>query len=70
MSKLALFRILLLGVFLSACLVSYAQPDLPGDPQTTDPDQVPISGIEILLGIGGLLGAKKYYDLRKKKVSE
>ncbi|MFZ6014001.1 MAG: hypothetical protein ACOYXT_26915 [Bacteroidota bacterium] len=59
-------RIFKLGLFLLAMLGS--QFDLlaqPGDPET-DPD-VPISGIEILIGLGGLFGAKKIYDLRKKK---
>lgn len=37
----------------------------PGDPGT-DPD-VPISGIEILIGLGGLLGAKKIFDAKRKK---
>lgn len=35
----------------------------PGDPGG-DPD-VPISGIEVLIGAGALLGAKKIYTRRK-----
>lgn len=50
---------------MSVYCVSFGQPDLPGDPDT-DPD-VPITGIEILVGLGGAFGAKKYFDLRKKK---
>lgn len=44
-----------------------------GQPSTGDPNQgakpgeAPISGIEILIGLGGLLGAKKLFDARKKK---
>jgi len=38
----------------------------PGDP-TPDPDTVPITGIEILIGLGGLMGVKKIRDLTKKK---
>jgi len=73
MSKLAsLSRIITLAILMSASLVCVAQPDVevPGDPQNSEPDQVPITGIEILIGLGGLLGAKKYYDLRKKNTEE
>jgi hypothetical protein len=43
---------------------SWAQPEDPGG----DPDQpVPISGIEILLGAGALLGMKRLINLRKPK---
>jgi hypothetical protein len=37
----------------------------PADPNV-DPD-VPIAGIEILLGLGGLWGAKKIMDMKKRK---
>ena len=53
--------ILLIG-FLGIGLIANAQPT---DPET-NPD-VPISGIEILLGLGGLWGARKYAQLRKKR---
>ena len=53
---------ILLIAFLGIGFVVHAQP---GDP-TTNPD-VPISGIEILLGLGGLWGARKYAQLRKKR---
>lgn len=71
MLKLAtVLRILMLGIFMSVCCASaFAQPDLPGDPADGDPD-VPITGIEILVGLGGAFGAKKYFDLRKKKTGE
>ena len=41
-------------------------------PTQTDPNDgakpgtAPISGIEILIGLGGLLGAKKVFDLKRK----
>jgi hypothetical protein len=38
----------------------YAQP---GDP-TNDPD-VPITGIEVLLTVGGILGLRRYMSLKK-----
>lgn len=31
------------------------------------PGTAPISGIEILIGLGGLLGAKKIFDAKRKK---
>ena len=45
----------------SACVL-YAQPGDPGP----DPDVVPITGIEILIGAGGALGLKKLLNKRKK----
>ena len=30
------------------------------------PGTAPISGIEILIGLGGLFGAKKLFDLKRK----
>jgi hypothetical protein len=30
------------------------------------PGTAPISGIEILIGLGGLLGAKKIFDFKRK----
>ena len=38
----------------------------PGDPGG-DPDAVPISGIEILVGLGSLLGVYKLHKNRKAK---
>lgn len=54
--------IILLVGFVGLSFMANAQP---GDPET-NPD-VPISGIEILLGLGGLWGARKYAQLRKKR---
>lgn len=42
-----------------------AQPNPPGDPGT-DPD-VPITGIEILIGAGALLGVKRAIGHKKNK---
>jgi hypothetical protein len=43
-----------------------AQPGetTPGDP-SGDPDAVPITGIEILLGAGALFGGKRLLDSRR-----
>lgn len=54
-------RVLLSVVFCLLVLTASAQPGPPPDPD------VPITGIEILLGIGGLFGVKRLYDSRKKK---
>ena len=37
----------------------------PGDPNT-DPDAVPLTGIELLIGAGALWGAKKIYNRNKE----
>jgi hypothetical protein len=54
--------VLFLFTFLSSYSVINAQPGDPGG----DPD-VPITGIEILIGAGGALGVKKVLEKRKKK---
>lgn len=46
------------------CILVGAQP-VPPDPPPPNP--VPISGIEILIGAGALLGAKRFLHLRKPK---
>ena len=38
-----------------------------GQPGPPPANPVPISGIEILLGVGALLGAKNLWDTRKRK---
>lgn len=43
--------------------LAMAQPGEPGDP---DAGIVPITGIEILLTAGGLLGAKRIYDSKRR----
>lgn len=64
---LSLFCFLFITIGIS--MVGYSQP--PGDPASGgDPDPtVPITGIEILIGVGGLLGARKAYNNRKKNKS-
>lgn len=53
----------LLLFFLVQVFVVSAQPGNPGG----DPDKVPITGIEILIGAGALVGAKKMLSSRKPK---
>jgi hypothetical protein len=49
-------------LYLGANVIGFAQPGDPGG----DPD-VPISGIEILIVAGGLLGVRKYFKTRNKE---
>jgi hypothetical protein len=56
-------RIIFSGILIGCALMAMAQPT-GGGPGTP---AVPISGIEILLGAGALLGAKRLYNLRKPK---
>jgi hypothetical protein len=60
--KIKLF-LLCTFVFLMQGIV-FAQVIPPADP-SSDPD-VPITGIEILIGAGALIGARKIASLRKK----
>jgi hypothetical protein len=62
--RLAFLGICLAVLFMASPFNVLAQP---GDPVNGDPDTVPITGIEILIGLGGLLGIKKMRDLRKKQ---
>ena len=55
------FFLLCLVIFSMHCS-SFAQPS---DPQNGTPD-VPITGIEILIGAGALIGARKIARLRRK----
>ncbi len=48
------------------CLAAVTAQAQPGDPGG-DPD-VPITGIEILIGAGGALGIKKMLKKRKKTI--
>ena len=61
--RLAFLGLCLVVLFMTSSFRALAQP---GDPDT-DPDSVPITGIELLIGLGGLLGIKKIRDLRSKK---
>lgn len=53
-------RLLLSTVLCMVVFVGFAQPGNPGG----DPD-VPITGIEILVALGGFLGIKKFVDRKK-----
>jgi hypothetical protein len=58
-------RILLSTIALAISIFCFSQP--PGDPAGgVKPDTVPITGIEILIVAGGLLGIKRF--LKDKKV--
>lgn len=63
--------ITLIGILLLSCTGLFAQPGDPGDCGTLgnppcDPGQpAPITGIEILIGAGALLGAKRMIKNRK-----
>lgn len=69
LSKLQVKKIsmILSVLFLMGISMVMAQPS-GGDPGGgSDPDNpVPITGLEILLGLGGAYGAKKLIDQRKK----
>lgn len=54
-------RLLFFTVFLGFSLAGVAQPGDGGG----DPD-VPISGIEVLLGLGGALGLRALWQRKKK----
>ena len=58
-------------LFFVVLMVSGVNTDSLGQPGTgpndgAAPGAAPIGGIEILIGLGGLLGAKKIFDNRKK----
>lgn len=63
MIRLKLF--LYIAFLLLAHQISIAQPGGGGDPGGGEP--VPLGGLEILLGLGAALGAKRILDLRKGK---
>lgn len=56
-------RLLVLLLLVLAPLLLLAQP---GPPPPDPGDPVPITGIEILLVAGGLLGFRKHYRSHKK----
>jgi hypothetical protein len=55
-------RILLIMLVILAPVMARSQPGNPPDPD----DVVPISGIELLIGAGALLGGKRLYDVKRK----
>jgi hypothetical protein len=66
-NTISLFLLLTLAIviLLGALQPAWAQP--PGDPCPFPPcnPDVPISGIEILLAIGGFLGFRKFMNSKK-----
>jgi len=60
-SQLVRSFVILLGML----VINFVCQAQPTDPET-NPD-VPISGIEILVGLGGLWGARKYAEMRRRK---
>ena len=55
-------RVLLVIILAFISVVVYAQPVPPGPPP---PNPVPITGIEILIGAGALLGVRRLQHLKK-----
>lgn len=61
-------KLLVITICFSPLGLAFAQP--PDDPPSPDPDaDVPITGIELLVGAGALWGAFKALDKRKKQNS-
>jgi hypothetical protein len=62
--KLNLFiqRLFLSTIF---CMVVFVATAQPGDP-SNDPD-VPITGIEILIALGGVLGIRKFISSKQRR---
>lgn len=58
-----MYRIFLVFALIFFCFTVYAQPGDPGG----DPDNVPITGIEILIATGALFGVKKLLGKSKNK---
>jgi len=56
-------RFFVIILFVFSAQITFAQP---GDPGGGDPT-VPITGIEVLLGMGGAWGLKKVLEKRKSK---
>lgn len=59
---------ILFGALIISSAALYAQPGGGGKPCPRPPcPQVPITGVEYLIGIGGLYGVKKLIDRSKNK---
>lgn len=56
-------KVIFLAIFFGLHFSAFAQPGDGGG--GGDPD-VPISGIEVLLGIGGALGARAFWKRKRK----
>ena len=61
---LIIYAFFLLGIFTH--INSLAQPAKPGNPNGNKDSDVPISGIEILIGLGGLFGASRFFKGKNK----
>jgi hypothetical protein len=57
-------NVLLVLIFIFAVSLAVAQPG--GGPPPDPGEPLPITGIEILLGLGCLLGIKRLRDIRNK----
>jgi hypothetical protein len=58
-------RLILVLLYIVFPIFCFAQPGGGGDPGGGQP--VPISGFEILIGAGAILGARRLVSSRKKK---
>jgi len=58
-----------LQILIAIIFIAYSAKAQPGDPPNGGkPDSsVPLTGVEILVGLGSLFGVKKIFDSRKKK---
>jgi len=56
-----------LPIIIFIIFISLSVQAQPGDPASGPPDSTPLTGIEILVGLGSLFGAKNIFDSRKKK---
>ncbi|MBS1557192.1 MAG: hypothetical protein JST69_00580 [Bacteroidetes bacterium] len=64
------FKYLILSLFIGVSITLSAQPGGGRPcPKPPCPPPVPITGIEYLLGLGGLYGIKKLITDQKKKTS-
>ena len=54
-------------VLVCAVILMINPISVAAQPQDPPPVDTPLTGIEILVGLGALFGAKKMFDSRKKK---
>jgi hypothetical protein len=58
-------KIIAIAFFLVVSITGFSQPG--GNPGGGVKPGVPITGIEILIALGGIVGIKKIFDSRKSK---